>query len=50
MSELCDESGHLFSVSIHVQTHLGNVGDITRVDGMNVDDLQLAAVLHGVLW
>ena len=48
MSELCDESRHPFPVPIDVQAHLGHMGDVSRVDGSTVDNLEAAGVLKGV--
>ena len=50
VSELCNESRHLFPVSVDVQAHLGHVGNVCRVDRSTVDNLETAGVPKGVQW
>ena len=35
-------------MSIDVQAHLGHVGNVSRVDGSAVDNLETAGILEGV--
>ena len=37
-------------MSVDIQTHLGDVGDVTRVDRSAVDDLETAGVPEGMQW
>ena len=48
VSELCNESRHLFPMSVDVQAYLGHMGDVSRVDGSTVDNLEAAGVPEGM--
>ena len=37
-------------MSVDVQAYLGHVGDISRVNGSTVDNLETAGVPEGVQW
>ena len=37
-------------MSVDLQAYLGHMGDVARVDGSAVDNLEMAWILQGVLW